>query len=407
MRYLTNDDLKLRLAVVTESEELKKLSPLTQYAFFPSPDSFKRQDTFFENYQDSFIIAVYDEAKPDQPIGTATSIPMTQNVRGKIFPMSGVANIFTDPAYRRRHITTKMMKMMLNNDLKVGNHVSTLYPFKESFYAKFGYITLPQARIATLKLQKLSPLLTEKSPLKFEKIDYLKNWDKFYNFLVEYQHQTHGMGLKPSKSRKSNIEIQPSHLVFVYDENDKIISSLLYTTTGFEGEMRISSFLYLNSKGKYDLLRYLATHIDQFMTAKFPLAPYEYPENWLTDLKIQIANRQWIPAAMARIVNVMGLNNLSVGSGSCTIKVLDTICEWNTGVFTLTSNGGKLEIMKNDLDIKLDCVITITGLTALVYGFYDLEDFIFKKWISDVSYGCFDKLEALFPKILPFIYDRF
>lgn len=396
-----------KFTVVKNDEERKKLAVLTQYAFYPSPDDLKVQKLYFDYSKDCYIVAVYDEDKPNTPIATATSIPMTQNLRGKIFPMDGIANVATDPAFRRKHLTATMMNMILENDKKTGLVTSTLYPFKESFYARFGYITLPQVRIATLSLATLSPLLDDKSLLLFEKVDYKDNFSLLYDFLIENQKHIHGMCLKSLDTMKLLPELLNSHLVFVYDDNKNIEGCLVYRTKGFQSDILIGTFLYLNSHAKYNLLRFLALHIDQFFTIKFPLHPVEHPENWLNDLRIQIANRDWVPSAMARVIDVEGLKGLPVGTGSVVAKIEDVNCQWNNNIYEFTSSSGNLSISKYEKDVKIDCVLTIEGLTSLIYGWYVIEDFEYKKWIRDHSSDTLKNLKELFPIILPYMYDRF
>jgi len=394
-------------SVVEDTEERKKLAVLTQYAFYPSPDDLKIQKLYFDYSKDCFIVAVYPEDDPQTPVATATSIPMTQNLRGKIFSMDGIANVATDPAYRRKHLTATMMQMILENDKKTGLVISTLYPFKESFYARFGYITLPQVRIATLSLATLTPLLDDKAPLLFEKVDYKENFHLLYKFLIENQKHMHGMCLKSLETMKLLPELQNSHLVFMYDDNKNIEGCLVYRTKGFQSDFLISTFLYLNSHAKYNLLRFLALHIDQFYTVKFPLHPAEHPENWLNDLRIQIANRDWVPSAMARVIDVEGLQDLPVGTGTVVIKIEDANCEWNNNVYEFTSSLGKLSITKKENNVNSDCILTIEGLTALVYGWYVLEDFVYRNWIKETKVETINKLKELFPINLPYMYDRF
>lgn len=396
-----------RYSIVTDDKERKKLAVLSQYAFFPSPNDLKRNELFFDYNKDCYILAVYNEENPEKAVAMAISIPMTQNLRGKVFRMDGIANVATEPVYRRQRLVATMMDKILNHDKKAGFPISCLYPFKESFYAKFGYITLPQVRIATLNLQTLTPLLADKSPFKSTKLDFKEIFSTFYDFIIENQKVIHGMAIKGFNSLKMIPEIRPGHLVFVYDDNDKIIGSMVYTTKGFHSELLISSFLYLNTTGKYLLFRYLALHTDQFSFVKFPVAPFEHPENWFDDLNLQISNREWIPAAMARIVDVEGLNDLAVGSGSIITKITDSNCSWNKGIFHLAEKSGKLSIVKMKSESSYECELTIQGLTALVYGNYSLEDLTFKKWFLELVNGAGKKIELLFPYKLPYIYDTF
>ena len=394
-----------RYSIVTNDKERKELAVLTQYAFFPSPDELKRNEMFFDYNKDSYILSVYDEDYPEKPIATASSIPMTQNLRGKIFLMDGITNVATEPSYRRQHITAGMMQKIFDHDKEAGLPVSCLYPFKESFYAKFGYITLPQARIVTLNLQNLSPLLGDKTPFKSSKLNFKDNFSIYYEFLKENQKYIHGMALKGLNSLKMVPEIRPAHLLFVYDEKNNIIGSLVYSTKGKGSDILVSSFFYLNSYGKYLLFKYLVLHIDQFSFVKFPISPVDHPENWFNDLRLQINTREWEPSAMARIINVEGLSELPVGEGSIVIRITDPDCSWNNGTFKLISVSEKLVIERGISGSDCECELTIQGLTAFIYGNYILEDLLLKKWLKEYKKGSIKKLESLFPYSLPYIFD--
>ena len=398
---------KFKFSAVHDDLERKKLAMLTQYAFFPSPEDTKRQELSFEYLKDSYILAVYAKPDIDKPIATATAIPMTQNLRGKLFSMSGIAVVATEPSYRRQHITATMMQKIFAWGKSQNISVSTLYPFKESFYARFGYVTLPQVRIATLTLQNLSFLLKENSNYKTEKLNFKENFSLYYDFLLENQKQIHGMCLKAMNVMKLVPEVRPAHLVFVYDEDDKKIGCMVYSTKGFQSDLIVNTFQYLNSYGKHLLFRYLSLHIDQFSTVKFPVAPTEHPENWFDDLRLQISNREWIPAAMARVVDVAGLEGLPVAQGNIIVKINDPFCDWNNGIFQFSSNSGNLSITKMPSKTKFSCELTVEGLTALVYGNYDIDDLKLRKWCCEQDSGSTSILENLFPFRLPFMFDTF
>lgn len=60
-------------------------------------------------------------------------------VSGKIFSMGGLAGVATLPEARRKGAVKQMISYYFDW-MKDNDHpVSTLYPFKESFYEKVGY----------------------------------------------------------------------------------------------------------------------------------------------------------------------------------------------------------------------------------------------------------------------------
>ena len=145
---------------------------------------------------------------------------------------------------------------------------------------------------------------------------------------------------------------------------------MVFSTNGFQCDFIVKTILILISFGKHLVFRYLSLDIDVFSTVKFPVAPTEHPENWFDDLRLQISNREWIPAAMARVVDVAGLEGLPVAQGNIIVKINDPYCDWNNGIFQFSSNSGNLSITKMPSKTKFSCELTVEGLTALVYGNY-------------------------------------
>jgi len=70
------------------------------------------------------------------------NIPLIQNVRGKLIPMAGVSNVASDPVSRRKGHVRKLMEYLVRKSYDDDLNVSTLYPFKDTFYAKFGYVNV-------------------------------------------------------------------------------------------------------------------------------------------------------------------------------------------------------------------------------------------------------------------------
>jgi predicted acetyltransferase len=177
---------------------------------------------------------------------------------------------------------------------------------------------------------------------------------------------------------------------------------IVYETKGFEKEMKIVEFLYLDDIGKYMILQYLYTHKDQFSEIHLRLMDRDQPELWVLDTKLRIKNRDWVPSPMGRILDVSGMSGMEVGEGTVKINVTDSHCDWNTGSWELVSENGKLHvnpIPSGEIDM------TISGLSALVYGVYEIGDLQVKGELSqtDQSY----QLSSLFPKLSTSLFSLF
>ena len=393
--------------VVSSKEEREKLTHITSYAFIPSPNDLDRSKKGFESIKDSYIQGVYPKNE-ETPIATATSDPMTQNIRGKIVKMGGIEAVATEPEYRKSGIVKQLMINILNHSKESGEVVSTLFPFKESFYTRFGYITLPQAKVATIKFHNLvqaTILLLHGTVKHF----YLNDvFDHFYKFLGEIQSLIHGFSLMSKSVTEYSAITNPSYVAFAYDEHDEIIGAFVYNTQGHSQNMDIQYFYYKNSNAKFLLLQFLAKHIDQFSELTIPCLPADPIELWLHDAKPKVFTRSWASNAMGRVVSVEGLNGIKVGSGSIIVEIRDEFCPWNEGKYHFTEHDGLLHIQKLAPTYdELDCELTIEGLSAIIYGGYNIEDFPIKKWIMNYSQDSLKKIMVLFPPVLPFMHEDF
>ena len=86
-------------------------------------------------------------------LADASAIPMRQNIRGVVYPMAGVAGVATLPLARRRGYARALVTELLGQMREAGHAVSALYPFRPSFYQRFGDVGLPRTR--TVRFQRL------------------------------------------------------------------------------------------------------------------------------------------------------------------------------------------------------------------------------------------------------------
>ena len=95
-------------------EELDIVQDMTTYAFEPSP--VKERDKSKRKYnKNNYIYLLYDN---EIPVSTLDSIPMTQNVRGKVFKMQGIAGVATYPEERKKGYSKELIKYALTQAQK-------------------------------------------------------------------------------------------------------------------------------------------------------------------------------------------------------------------------------------------------------------------------------------------------
>lgn len=382
-------------------EELDEGLLHRHYAFGQSPNFNRLADA---KTRRKYQTEVYEAAVrvDGKAASTALVIPMTQNVRGKVLSMGGIGGVATYPEYRRKGYVKQLLQHVFDYMGEQGYAVSTLYPFRESFYGRLGYITFRQARNAEFSPSHLKPLLkqdfngtVERGELK----EYVEEYKSFLNQLVREQHCFASF----SSLFQDRLTEQDAWVAIAKSEG-KIVGIMPYKISGFEGDFEIQQFYYLNSTGKYLLLQFLALHVDQVLKIKLPLLPADDIENWVFDLRVTISSRSWVPAAMGRVIDIKKLEGIEVGNGTVIFQLEDPQCAWNTGTWEFSSENGKLKVQKTNQETENR--LSIQGLSAIVYGWKDFHDLKHREWLNG-SEEFTSELQSLFPELLAFVNEMF
>ena len=79
-----------------------------------------------------------------QIVASLVLYPLVSWVRGQRLPVAGVGSVAVSPEHRRRGIGETLMRSVLRELRQTGQAFSMLYPFRGSFYRRFGYGTIEQ-----------------------------------------------------------------------------------------------------------------------------------------------------------------------------------------------------------------------------------------------------------------------
>lgn len=381
-----------------KGESLEISREMCQYAFFPTPaDELQAIETQYQ--QDFYVVALFEQ---NIPLATTACIPLTQNIRGKIFKCGGVANVAAYPEARRKGYAKKLLNHILNKMKEEEQVVSLLYPFKESFYEKFGYITFPQIKTANFSPNSLLPLLLKKIKGKVERHLLKNNFEIYVNSLHDMQKEIHGLAIKPL-SALQQIKDKVNLWLAIARVDEKITGFLLYNVRKPFEIFKVFKFYYKDSNTKYLLLQYLAKHVDQFKEIELEIKPDELIECWFVDSGASVKTKSFAASPMGRIVSVEDLSGMNVGIGDFSAKINDKNCDWNNNAYSFSSDDGVLNVTPTK---NYECNLSIQGLSALIYGGYDPYDFYFREW-SDASSDVLLRMKKLFPEVLPYIHSGF
>ncbi|MFW9919951.1 MAG: enhanced intracellular survival protein Eis [Candidatus Thorarchaeota archaeon] len=392
--------MTIRRARIEDKDSLGKLA---RYSFNPPEWIREIIDSTFSQFHDQFYL-VEDDGRP---IARARMIPFEQNIRGVWKRMGGIASVSSAPETRRKGHIRDLMIFLLKEMHESDIPFTTLYPFKEEFYARFGYVPsqpkmMFQIKADTLRLWDVPEDYTVlRIPLK-DGFEYAK---KIYSDSID---SIHGSVKRGDEIWREYLAIENEY-AFVLKGSEPL-AYMRYRIEGFgsfsggdrDGRLFCSEMHWSDIEARNALLNYMYGHVDQVVTVKVPVAPINQDYwHWTKRFNIGDTKIEATGVHMARIVDVVScLSDIPVsGTDSITVEVKDAICDWNNAIYELTSDGTHLNAKTSDTK-EVDARITIEGLTSLVYGTGSVETLVATKWLTGTK---LDVLGRWFEPRLPWL----
>jgi hypothetical protein len=388
---------------ISADERLSHSFPLQGYAFDHSPvpaASAERWRDWLPYHEGNRTLVAEDG---DTVLAAATAIPMRQNVRGQLLPMAGIAGVATHPLARRQGHVRTLLTGLLGEMRDEGHPVSVLYPFRPSFYARFGYATLPKRRTVSFAPGDLGDLVRADLPgdVTWERMG--TGYDTYREFTLRLARERHGFAVFPDY-RAARLRDDDERWLVTARVDGEVVGAAAYNVTGYNGELLVDDLLVTTPLSRMLLLRFFARHVDQVSRVVAGLPAYELPELWGTDLQVTVEGHTSIPsgnAPMARVLSVEALAGIRTGPGRVTVEVVDD--PFIKGAFTLDGRGGTLEVGSADSG---QAALSAAGLSALVYGVLDPEELPLRG-LGAVPADAAGELRALFPRLVPHVVADF
>jgi len=382
-------------------EMLETLYALNSYSLHPSPP-YQDRDEWMAVVRERKGVTSYATFEDNKPVSNAASTTMTQNMRGKLYPASGVWGVATHPSARRNGYCRQTIKSLLTVERESGKVFTNLYPFRESFYERLGYVSFPLTKISKLAPASLAPLLKMETGGEIDLQLIGEAFDTYRDYLAEMRNQQHGMAFFDVGDRM--IANRNRMWMALAKFEDDVEGLMMYRITGEEVtryNFVAYRFYYRTSRARYIMLNWIARHVDQADRAEIWLQADEYPELWLAD--IQVKTETAVRAAMSRVLDIEKIGGMNVGEGNFSAQISDPLCPWNEGAWTFESKDGKLEVSKTS---KAECQLTVQGLTALINGTHDPQEFPLHGW-DDPNPVLQSTMREMFPRKIPFMHENF
>ena len=405
--------IKIRQANQNDKDRILDLNHLS---YSLSPDELQDMGQNFPFIGEDHYVALENE----EIVAVLRSIPLIQNIRGSMKNMTGIGMVATSPETRRRGNVRKLMEDIMFENYKQGVAVSTLYPFKDSYYQQFGYINAIPHAFLEVNPEWFTPWNSLPAGYTLERTTVEKAGEIFQKLHTHTMKQFNGGSIRPPRRWREFLEGKTNGqkpAIIAYNPDHQAEGFLTYAISGYGfklfGETNIGTFnrvgFYHNTlQGKHCLLHYLYLHSDQIHRVLLPLYPHE--SNIYTWMKgfTKVNIRQHL-LTMVRIINVeKALSEIAVcSSGEIKFSVSDEMAPWNTGHYRLSTANGHLSIEKlNDLPQNQGIIISIGGLSSLLYGISSLEELEYFGWIHGLEFSSRAVLKSWFPQI-PYCLSEF
>ncbi|MGW4465368.1 GNAT family N-acetyltransferase [Micromonospora sp. NPDC004704] len=385
---------------------------LQEYAFerSPMPPEEGAKLRGYLPYHEGNITLVVEDGK--ETLAAVSVIPMRQNVRGTVHPMVGVSGVVSHPLARRQgHIRT-LLTRLLGELRDEGYPISALYPFRPSFYGRFGFAALPQPRTVSFSPADLGEWLRADLPgeLRWQRIR--DGYDAHRGLTERLLTSRHGFSLLPDYRDVQRREDDKRWIVSAWHDGE-VVGAVTYTIDGHGGTLHADDLLTVNPLGRALLLQFFARHVDQVARISTVVAPDETPELWATDLATHTESRLSFPssvAPMARLLSVDALRGLPTAPGRVRVDIVDD--PFIAGTYLLDGVDGRLEVTHGPGSAPATATappvatLTAAGISALAYGVLDPDELPLRGF-GTVPPEAATELRSLFPRAVPYLFTDF
>jgi predicted acetyltransferase len=344
------------------------------------------------------ILAVFEDGVMAASLHCFTT---PQSVRGVLKPMGGIGAVATDPEKRNRGFAREMMKTTLMEMAARGDVVSMLMPFKETFYAHYGYVTANANLTVKVPIPSMAYAL-QNDPAKAytsERFDIVNGRELLQRFMRDVGvRQYHGLALFDNMPASMWLAWHGKCQIVVVLKDGQPRAMARFRKTGYlgTGELHVTDAYWTDPAARTALLSFFAAHRDQVGAAKF-LVPFENScQKWFRDLPFgfgtEVRGIPWMVRVLDPVEAVTALP--AAERGEVALELKDEWIASNNAVFTFRSDGETLSGSRGgNPAMRLD----IRGLSALIYGTLPLSEIVYRGWAGDVPGAPAALLESWFP----------
>ncbi len=360
-------------------DELYKLKAIAAVAFEFSKDLEKEKEEKHEYIPvQGFINQHYGAFEDDKLFAGMEHIPYEVNFDGHAVMLSGIASVCTLPPYRRKGAVRECFGKLFSDLRDTDFLLSYLYPFSRYFYRKFGYENNSDISEWTIQLRALKPYGSKGS------VEFLEPGGDSSGFREVYTRANDGTNLSVFRGEKYFDYLQKLdpykdvRYAYLYrDENSTPKGHIIFSKEHSDGKSIMNcvpnygllrELYYTDIDGLKGLLDFALTFSSNYDAIRF-LLPSDIDLTGIISER-NYCQRSMRQSGMVRVLDVERILRLARynGTGTLTVGITDSMCEWNDGVFSVSYENGQFSSItrSGSPDVTMD----ITTFSSLITGTY-------------------------------------
>lgn len=352
---------------IISKSEIDEVVKLRSYCFEPVHANATDED-MLPWLEQGAIIGGYD----GKQLATQLVVfPFVSNVFGVEMKMGGIGWVSTYPEYRSGGYTSQLMRESLAKMRADGQVLSTLAPFSEAFYRKFGwdvYFENTEYRIPSDALT-----LRESESGRVVRFNYTEKgewFEKVKTFHNEVVRTLNGQIFRDNDWWQRLEDREPEdHFVVSLDADGLIEGYMRYNTK--DETFRIKDFYSINVHSDRVLWGYVRSHSSQVEEVVGTMPAHS---SFPVIFKEPNVERKVYFDKMIRIVDVEAFLKLYPFvelEETLYVKVNDSQAEWNDAFFQIDLDGSVEKVLDAPGDKVLE--MDIGAFSTLMVGFHGID----------------------------------
>jgi predicted acetyltransferase len=320
-------------------------------------------------------------------------------------PMGGIAGVATFAEARGRGFVDQLLRKSLEAMRADGQVISSLFPFSWAFYRRSGWDWVGRKMSVRLPLNELRSSPEGRAVVAIPAEQARERLEPAYTRFARRYHGPFTAETHKWDGKLGHHDDRTTH-VYVHEPSG---AYLLWRYNKDNSEGRVHEFVADSPdayKGFLSLLHYMATQCDHARLTLPEDSPlWSYVMHWNLETRLE-------PVTQARVVDFApAMERLEVGpevpNGAATVALRDDLAPWNSGVWRVTVEGGRvhcsLAVGGSDAAMTLD----IQALSQAYWGTPSLQALRDAGRVEGGDEAAFAWLARVLPSAAVYMLDDF